>query len=197
MLSWLVSDLPAQEPISYEEVRDGLRIDGDDEFKFITEAAISAREYCEKYLNRAVVEQEVTANFDGFTQELVFWLPFGSGLLSVTSVTYIDTDGNEQVLDTNVYILEQGINPGGLYLLLGKSWPTTQCQRNAVKIIYRVGFCLASEVTTTNKIPRNIKSAIILLVGDLFNNRAAQHDFALQANPAVKSLLAPYRVRGF
>ena len=42
--------------------------------------------------------------------------------------------------------------------------------------------------------PAAIKSAILLIVGDMYENREAQSDKEIYSNPAVDRLLYPYRV---
>ena len=43
-------------------------------------------------------------------------------------------------------------------------------------------------------LPGPVRSAMLLLVGDLYENRAMQTDKPLHLNPTYERLLAPYRV---
>lgn len=49
-------------------------------------------------------------------------------------------------------------------------------------------------VTYTDDAPAPVKSAALLMVGDLYENREAQSDRPLTENKAFDRLLAPYRV---
>lgn len=66
---------------------------------------------------------------------------------------------------------------------------------------YLVGLILAAEVhvgaflgdSLPDPMPAPVKAAVLLLVGDLYENRERQGDRTLSENTAYSLLLAPYR----
>lgn len=124
-----------------------------------------------------------------------FELPM-TNLISVESIAYVDDDGATQTLATSVYGADTYRNPGLVYLKYDQEWPTTRDEHNAVTITYKAGFANlgASPVDLTDGIPKRIISAIIMGVGDLYENREAQGVVDLKKNDTVSSLLYPFRV---
>lgn len=85
-------------------------------------------------------------------------------LQSVTSITYVDTNGATQTLATSVYDVDTDHFPGRVILKYGQSWPSTRAQRNAVTVTFVAGFAAPALV------PRNWTGAIKLLVGRWYHN---------------------------
>ena len=56
------------------------------------------------------------------------------------------------------------------------------------------GYLNMPEATVTSTVPSPIKSAALLMVADLYDNREAQSDRQLHDNKTYERLLAPYRV---
>lgn len=108
-------------------------------------------------------------------------------LQSVTSVTYTDTDGASQTLDAGQYT----VDTANARIVPVSSWPSTKAVPAAVVIRYVCGYGAAAAV------PASIKAAILLLTGDLFENREAQGEKVLSVNETVRRLLLPYRVWRF
>lgn len=113
-------------------------------------------------------------------------------LVSVSSVTYIAPDGTLTTLDPSAYDVDLASEPGVITPAYGTTWPTTRAVRNAVKVTFVAGYGAAGI-----DVPQAIRSAILLMVGDLFENREGVTGDARAAyvdNPTVDRLLAPYRM---
>lgn len=107
-------------------------------------------------------------------------------LQAVTFVRYLDTAGVEQTLPTTDYAVDTVSEPG--WIAAGPNgWPQTFDGINAVTIRFVAGYADAAAV------PATIKAAILLLVGDLFENREGGSVGERYAqNPTVDRLLFPY-----
>jgi hypothetical protein len=64
---------PAVEPVSVSEAKEHLRVDISDDDTYIGSLITAARKYCEEYLDRALVSQQLTMRMDTFPYE--FELP--------------------------------------------------------------------------------------------------------------------------
>lgn len=134
------------------------------------------------WLGRAIGLQTLEARFDRFGCDLIR-LSHGP-LQSVTSVTYDDEDGDETVLDDELYTLDDY----GALLAYGGSWPFARLRAGSVRVRYQAGY-------TT--IPGAITAAVLLMVGDLYLNRETVIEGGMGAIPmstTVENLLGPYRV---
>ena len=75
-------------------------------------------------------------------------------LSSVTSITYLDTDGNEQTWASSNYEVDTARIPGAVFLAFNKTWPTAREIQNSITITYVCGNASAAVV------PAEIKLAI-------------------------------------
>lgn len=131
-------------------------------------------------LGRALVTQQWELLLDAFPCASVIRIPLPP-LVSVQSITYVDTDGATQTLATSVYAVDTASEPGVVSLKYGQTWPSTQCQRNAVTIAFTCGYGTAAAV------PERLKSAIKLMVKD-------RYDQTQDNAAAIDKLLFPFRV---
>lgn len=116
-----------------------------------------------------------------------------SPLQSVTSVTYIDENGDTQTLDPSLYTVDTISIPSRIMPAFDQVWPTTQWVMNAVKIRGVFGFG-----DNASDIPGRIKAAMLLIIGHLYENREQTTPLNLSTLPnGVSALLASYRVAYF
>jgi hypothetical protein len=112
----------------------------------------------------------------------------GNPLSPVLSVKYIDGAGVEQTLAEGTdYVVDSVDEPGRVLLAYGKSWPATRAQWDAVKVRYTVGW-------SVEDVPQPIKSAMLLLVSQLYEHRTPEVIGAVisKVQFAVDNLLAGY-----
>jgi uncharacterized phiE125 gp8 family phage protein len=184
-----LSTAPTVEPVTVNEARDFLRIDFDDDEVLVGALITAAREYVEGYTERALVNQTWTVKMDDFWGDCVLELPYPP-LSSVTSITYVDTDGASQTVATATYTVDTDSEPGRIYLAYGKTWPTARSERNAVTITFVAGYGAAASA-----VPDRAKTAIKMLVGDMYENRETVLTGTIVAEiPTVKRLLDTLRV---
>lgn len=158
----------------------------------IEDLITASREHCEKTQQRAYITQTWVMKLDAFpgssmpSKSRIIEIP-RPRLQSITHIKYKDTDGVEQTLDTSVYVVSTFNDQGGsVSLAHNQSWPTVLSEADAVTITFVAGYG-----DTAAKIPKDIISAIKLILGDLYEHREAQVDIGdLKVNRAVESLLA-------
>lgn len=179
---------PEQEPLTLGEAKEHLRVTSTADDDHIVALIQVAREHVEEVTGRALVTQTWTRSVDRFG---TIFLP-RPPLIAVTSVTYVDTDGNEQTLATSVYDVQANELPPRITLAHDEFWPTARSVPNAITVTYTAGYGDPFDV------PEPLKHAIRLLIGDMFLNREDTVTGTVVARlRAVDSLLAPYRVRWF
>lgn len=126
----------------------------------------SARATAEQYLHRLLVAQTLDAYFDEFPNKAPyeFVLP---PLATVTSITYVDTDGATQTLDASVYSVDAKSKPARISRAYDQSWPDTRVQNNAVTIRFVAGYGAAAAV------PQCIKQWMMVRIATAWENRHA------------------------
>lgn len=167
--------------VTLEEAKAQVRIDHDDEDDLLERLIAAATAKVERDCDRAFGEQTWEVILDAFPDDEVE-IPWGP-LVSVTSLTYLDGDEVETVMDAADYLIEEGHLHGLIFPL--SSWPTTYEHRNAVVIRYVAG----------DGWPEDVRHAVLLLVGHWFNAREAVGRAADNATVplAYEALIASHR----
>lgn len=124
-----------------------------------------AVETVESDANRALLQRTIEYKMDRWPQcsSRYFDVPLGP-LSSVTSIQYVDTDGNTQTWDAANYEAETSHQPGRIYRAFNVSWPSLRDVQNAVIVTYVAG-------STQPNVPEIAKQAVMLLVAHAFENR--------------------------
>lgn len=180
---------PAEEPIDINEAREHLRVDTVEDQVLIEGYIRGARSWVEKYIGRGLLTQTWTYRQDTFTDEIV--LPMAAPLQSITAVKYYDTAGDLQTLASSYYVADTSSVPGRLRRAPDQVWPAIQSDRElGVEITYVVGW------TSAALVPAHIKLAILLLVGDLYENgtNTIVGTISSELPMGAKALVAPERV---
>lgn len=175
---------PTEEPITLAEAVAQVSAYGTAHDAELTSMIVAARRHVEAKLQRGLITQTRALRLDGFPRVL----KLRDGLLqSVTSIAYVDTAGATQTLDVAAYQVDRYSDPPRVKPAFGSAWPPTRDQLNAVTVTYVCGYGVAAAV------PQDIKSAMKLIVGDLFNNRESSIVGASYVEtPTVAALLADY-----
>lgn len=116
----------------------------------------------------------------------VIEVPWGN-VLTIESVKYIDTNGDQQTIDPADYVVEIAAEPVQIWPAYGTVWPSTRDQPNAVEIKFTCGYGDASDV------PGGLKQALLSHVA--FH---AMHDGddAAETPAYLQNLLSPYEWDG-
>lgn len=170
------------EPVTLEDAKAHLRVDGTQEQALINALIAAARTAAEERLGITLLKTTWALTLDAFPCGTVV-LPRGP-ILGVTSVSYYDADGAQQTLDPGAYRLgDRSLEPTD-------AWPATQPRRTAaVRIVYDAGYG-----TVPAAVPAPIKAWVLLALGDLYANREASAERPVVTQGFADGLLEPYKV---
>lgn len=153
---------PTEEPVTLEEVKLFLRVDGTDEDALIEGLIASAREAAEHLTNTSLCTQTLERVIDAFPEvEIELGSP---PVQTIVSVKYIDTTGAQQTLDSSAYSLDKDRAPGWVLPAVDTEWPDTLDTANAVRVRFTAGVDAAA-------VPKAVKTWIMLRVGTLYRFR--------------------------
>lgn len=153
---------PTSEPVTVAEVKLQAVIGTDADDALLAIMIQAVREHGEALTNRSFITQTLKVSLDSFPAKID--LPRGP-VTAVSSVTYIDEDGDEQTLvagtdyDTDIISLVGRVQP----VYMGQ-WPTTKQVPNAVNVTYTAGW-------TTETIPAALKQWLLVRVASLYTQR--------------------------
>jgi len=185
---------PTREPLLLEETKLHCRVDTDDDDTLILGLITAAREQAEATTRRALITQTWDLVMDAFPGEDRIELPLPP-LQSVTSITYVDSDGNTNTFSSSKYIVDTDSEPGRVVLVTGESWPSDTLRAAAgVTVRFVCGYGDAA-----SDVPRSIRQGMLLAVGHWYENREATVGVGnMQVLPmGVEALWWPYRVFSF
>lgn len=188
------------EPISMEMARAHLKIDvfgsppqSDDDFWIETIGIPGARAGCEGWLGVSIAQQSYQLSTNGFPIGTII-LPFGP-VQSITTVTYIDPDGDIQIVPEEDYVLDGYANPATLSLATGATWPETESSAQSVLVEYVAGYFDAT-ASPPMMLPAGIMIGVLLELSHLNSNREATTPLRMMELPiGVEWHLEPFRRR--
>jgi uncharacterized phiE125 gp8 family phage protein len=161
---------PAVEPVSLEEAKGHLRVDGSDDDVQIAGFITAAREWAEEFQDRAYVTQTLELVLDAWPHPdapdyPVIKLP-RSPLQSVASITYKSEDGQEHTLPASSYVFDAKSRPARVAPASRQSWPSDPLYPlGAITIRYTAGY------GDTSAVPQKVKQAMLLLIGHWYEHR--------------------------
>lgn len=193
-----INTAPTTEPVTLEEVKRHLRLavsaaqasGYDEEDDWFERTIPAARRMIEQELARVLITQTWDVYYDRWPWGRFIELPYPP-LVSAT-VTYRledDTGYDNTLTDVITDIIEE---PGRVVLDTNDSWPTgTLYPVNPIKVEIVCGYGVASAV------PSGIKSAILLQISDLYEERGDTLIGTISKNlGAIDALLQQYRMWG-
>lgn len=185
---------PAETPVSVAECKSHLRVDHSDDDTIIgmfLNAAVARIDGRAGILGRCLVTQTWRLDLACWPRTSLQRLPF-CDVSAISSVQYSDTSNVEQTVDSALYQLHADELGGLVWFRSAFTAPSLYDDRlDPVRITFTAGYGAASAV------PYDIKAAILLMVGDFYDNREDTVVGAgLDARPlprGVDALLAPHR----
>jgi len=179
---------PSVEPITLEEAKHHLRIDGNDDDLLIQSLIKQAREWCEYYQNRKYITQTLELVLDTFPNGNAIVFNSCSPVQKVESIKYYDENRQEFLFDESSYIADLDGFVNRLVLNRGKHWPVVELQSvNAVRVRVVAGYGDGGD-----KVPEAIKWAIILQMKLLYDDYRPEEKTKLEE--ARNALLSMNRV---
>ena len=153
---------PASEPVSVEDAKLYLRVDGSEEDTLIGDMIVAARLAAEDTLKRSLITQSWKLAYDDYLPEMVY-LPMGP-VASVSSVTVVNRDTSTQPISSDMYYL----NAARDTLLLDSVLFGFR-----VEIVYATGYGGASSV------PQPIRHGMLAHIAALYDARGVDAMVAL------------------
>jgi uncharacterized phiE125 gp8 family phage protein len=191
---------PSGSIVAMSEIYDHLRVDltGSPEEPVDATLITALRDAAEAYLDghsgimgRALLTQTWDLKLHYLPAVINLPLP---PLQSVTSITYVDTNGDSQTLAASVYqVVDNGNSPSQIVEAYNQDYPSTRDQPHAVTVRFVAGYGAADDV------PDPIKIAIKLLVSQWYDRRESVviGKTVAELPFAVRALLGPYRLPMF
>ena len=179
-----VQAVDTPEPISLEQAKEHLRVVYDDEDTYISGLIVAAREMAEGKLNRTIKQRVRESAFCDWSNIVLRKPPF----VSVESLSYIDTSGQEQYLDD--YAVRSRSEPARIALPYGFSAPSLQPNDEAIVVRYVAGY-------SEGEVPQPIIQWMLLVIGTMYENRetmSAGVNVTSIPEDFFKWLLQPYMV---
>ena len=179
---------PTTEPITVDELKEHLRIDGDDDDAYLLTCIKAARTWFEGQTKRGIITQTWSYTVDG-DWPLKYgrqWLDFPLNPVpaqtspSTVVVTYVDTDGATQTLAETQYDLVGRLHGSYIVPAYNVEWPSVRDVPSAVSVQFVAGESSA---------PDDIKMALMILAGHYYENRETSKG----APQAVEAMVSPYR----
>lgn len=146
----------------------------------LTAWLVAARQLCETFTHRAFITQTWDLKLNHWTCDSLYYDAESGGIrlpwaptISVTSVTYVDGNGDSQTWAAGAtgYLTDLPSGPyasrARVYPAYAISYPTLRTQPNAVTIRFVAGYGAAAAV------PSGIKAAMKLLIAHWYEHREA------------------------
>jgi uncharacterized phiE125 gp8 family phage protein len=189
---------PSTPAVAWEDADAHLKLSGDTDQQAEVEAMVAAAwEHIDGpmgWLGRALGLQTLEARFDAWEVDgYCLKLP-APPVIDVLSVKYLNAQKQEVTVDPSAYeLIDRTVefDPRS-------PWDGGHYGRESIRVRYRAGFVadLAADPLVA-KLPKPIRAAILLMVGDLYANRETTTDGLVNQIPmsaTVEALLAPYRI---
>ena len=180
---------PAVEPVTLTEAKTHLRVDGTASDTEIAAMITAAREWCEQYLDRTLVQTQWVMRFDRFptdgTEDIELPRPpmAMAGTATAVSLSYTLEGGATATYGTSSYRVDRHATPGAVKTNYAGTWPPHLQDDNSVSVTWWAGYG-----SSGSDVPQAIRNAILLCVAEFYEKRGTG------APPeAAKMLLDAYR----
>ncbi|WP_244512463.1 head-tail connector protein [Filomicrobium insigne] len=189
LLALVLQSGPASEPVSVEEAKGYLRIDGNSEDALVSSLILTSRLHVEAALGVALITQDWRLVLDHWPRSGAVRLPLRP-LQSVNAVRVFDADGGHATVDPARYVVDTAGTPARLIATVA-GWPKPTRVGNGIEIDLTAGYGGALE-----DVPEPIRQALLLLVAHWYEHRdpieIGSDGVAIPAS--VSRLLKPYRM---
>ena len=172
METYVVITAPASEPITLAEAKVHLRVTNTIEDALITALITAARQFVEGYTWRPLMTQTIDVVFDTIIDRTI--MINKAPVQSVTSVKYLDLNGTEQTISSTLYVTDLLNSPCRVKL---DTIPSIKDTLNAFKVRVVCGY------TSAALIPQTYKSAMLLIIGHLYDNKQQAQSQTLSEIP--------------
>ena len=183
----LVRTVAATVPVvTTAEAKQHMRVDLPDDDALIDNLVVAATNTVENLTGRSLLNQTWKWLLDRFPGRNELLIP-RARLFSFTSLTSFDEADVATVFDPANLIVDKDSEPGRLVKRVGVAWPSNGGLReaNAVEIIFVAGYG-----TISDKVPQDLRQAVLMLAAHLYENREATINLSLKEVPlGVRALV--------
>jgi len=191
------------EPLTLSEVKAHLRIStGETEENTYLNALITAaRREVENLTSRKLMPQTWKVCFDDWPSGDSFEIPYAPlKQIPSTGLKYTSSTGGSTTFSSTAWAADIVSEPGRLVLDYNDDWPTeTLHNRNPIEITFKCGYGTVGGSSVHRLVPKDIKHAMLLLIGHWHENR--EHTVvgpSIAEMPfGVKAILGHYRLYHF
>jgi len=185
---WRVTTPPAVEPVSVDELKTFLRLDGTSEDDLLTTFIKAARESAEPWLGRALIQQSLEFSMDWWPGQVVR-LP-RPPLLSVAGVFTVDEDGTETEYSADNYYLRPGVIPAELVIRDGYTQPSGAGRQSGGYVVrYTAGYGSAA-----GDVPAAIRTGLMFWAAKIYEDRVPYKDPPPEARAAIGNFVVMDRI---
>jgi uncharacterized phiE125 gp8 family phage protein len=156
---------PAVEPVTRVQAKQWAVVEHEMDDQIFDNLITGARIQVENWLERSLITQTWTLYMDGFnTWEYELQRP---PVQSVTSINYIDTNGDQQLIDPSIYVVDNSTEPTRIRPQYNMVWPVWRTQiPNPIWTVFVAGYG-----NSAASVPLGIQQAILELVTFRYRNR--------------------------
>lgn len=184
---------PSTDPVTLGEAKAHCRIGIPDDDGIVAGYILAARQYVEGQTHRMMLTQTWDCTFDDYwpTKGCYYHIDIPlSPVQSISSISYVDTDGVTQTLASDQYQVVVNRTKAFIVPAYNVTWPTIRRVPDAVTVRAVVGY---------TQTPDELRQAILMLVGHFYEQRESvvigQTPFDVPMS--VEALISPFRVVGF
>lgn len=180
---------PSIEPVSVDEVKAQLRLDGDEENLLLAGLVSTARVHLETMTERAFITQQWTLLLDEWPLGSVLELPLAP-VQSISSVAVFDIDDQPLVIDPPDYRLDAASDPPRFIWRGPAPRPDPERPENGISITFTAGYG-----ERPADLPQPLRQAMLLLVAHWYEHREPLSPAGGLAElpQMVRALTTPYR----
>lgn len=162
---------PAQ-IISTEKAKLHLKVDYSADDQTIIDCCMLAQNYVQAQTNQWVGLQTVNLSFD--TWEELSKIDCGP-IISIESVKYLDTEGEEQVVDPAVYRFIRGYR-SKILVRPGQAWPRLYAMEQSITVQIKAGWIVgAVPANGEEELPGDLYKCMFLLINHFYEHRELVH----------------------
>lgn len=179
------------DPVTLAEAKAQLRVLHANEDDLIERMISAASRHVENRIGRNLVKRTVTYKREGFPRcgtPIVLPRP---PVISVTSLTFNDMQGDATPMSSDDYFLAANLIE--YWLVPKKPWPQAARGFPSVSIVYESGYGAAA-----SEVPDDLRHAVLLLVQHFYAHRSAVMEGSAVLTPmAVDALIEPHKTTGW
>ncbi|MBN8996499.1 MAG: phage head-tail connector protein [Rhizobiales bacterium] len=176
---------PALEPVTLEEAKAHLRLDGEDDEAWLAQVIATARRHVESATRRVLIGQEWRLWLDAWPVSGVLRVPVVP-LIAIDAITIYDADGEPHVAAPETYSVDKASIPARVRF---ETPPAPGLALNGIEIDLTAGYG-----DEADDVPSPLRHAILMLAAHWYEYRGLGETAEATTPAGFDALVAPYRV---